>query len=390
MSEGRKGVKNYFQQLKLAVNPIYNEVQNRNKKRVPVKVESGNSESGHRKDCICKQLYFGMYLKSCEERKKVIEVAGRLWGEDKKLEFANYLMAVMYIETAGTFSPAIENKRANVLGLLQFQVATAISLNTTQAKLKAMSFIEQMDYVERYLFKSKKVLTTGVDLYLFVMLPSAVGMGNNPQGIIFDSSIDVPDSHPKGDGYLTKKEEREKNITKNPWAKKYGYKSNPSFLMEDKKKEYNTYTWKWSYLHQKLEYKRGYDNGKTYVWEVDEKFREELSAGEQLKYKGFCKNDQTNHTGERAPWMEVAIKEAQLAEGRKEWDVSEQVIKYHRFVGATESVKTPWCTSFLSWCLEQVDVKSIKTAGSRFYRFSEEDRMVNDRNSSFYKNLVKL
>ena len=44
MSEGRKGVKNYFKQLKLAVNPIYNEVQNRNKKRVPVKVESGAAQ----------------------------------------------------------------------------------------------------------------------------------------------------------------------------------------------------------------------------------------------------------------------------------------------------------------------------------------------------------
>ena len=37
----KKGVKNYFKQLKLAIDPIFNEVQNRNKKRVPVKVEGG-------------------------------------------------------------------------------------------------------------------------------------------------------------------------------------------------------------------------------------------------------------------------------------------------------------------------------------------------------------
>ncbi|MGQ8870418.1 PAAR-like protein [Myroides sp. TSA_177.3] len=39
----KKGVKNYFKQLKLAIDPIFNEVQNRNKKRVPVKVEVGNA-----------------------------------------------------------------------------------------------------------------------------------------------------------------------------------------------------------------------------------------------------------------------------------------------------------------------------------------------------------
>lgn len=41
ISAEKKGVKNYFKQLKLAIDPIYNEVQNRNKKRVPVKVEGG-------------------------------------------------------------------------------------------------------------------------------------------------------------------------------------------------------------------------------------------------------------------------------------------------------------------------------------------------------------
>lgn len=43
ISAEKKGVKNYFKQLKLAIDPIFNEVQNRNKKRVPVKVEVGNA-----------------------------------------------------------------------------------------------------------------------------------------------------------------------------------------------------------------------------------------------------------------------------------------------------------------------------------------------------------
>ncbi|EKB07649.1 hypothetical protein HMPREF9716_01688 [Myroides odoratus CIP 103059] len=45
ISAEKKGVKNYFKQLKLAIDPIYNEVQNRNKKRVPVKVEVGKPQT---------------------------------------------------------------------------------------------------------------------------------------------------------------------------------------------------------------------------------------------------------------------------------------------------------------------------------------------------------
>lgn len=137
--------------------------------------------------------------------------------------------------------------------------------------------------------------------------------------------------------------------------------------MEDKKKEYNTYTWKWSYLHQKLEYKRGYDNGKTYVWEVDEKFREELNAGEQFKYKGFCKNDQTNHTGERAPWLEVAFEEFKMFKGliEEESPLKERISEYFVLTGNSNlDYKAPWCAAFIRWCFSKTEYENTNTKGT--------------------------
>ncbi|KMQ69262.1 hypothetical protein ACM39_03965 [Chryseobacterium sp. FH2] len=40
---------------------------------------------------------------SCVFRKKVVEICSELWGEDNKIKIANGLMAVMKVETWGSF-----------------------------------------------------------------------------------------------------------------------------------------------------------------------------------------------------------------------------------------------------------------------------------------------
>ena len=130
-----------------------------------------------------------------------------------------------------------------------------------------MSFVEQMDYVKRYFERKKDLLNTMMDLYLLVMKPSAVGQGKNKDYAIFDESVSVPD----GDGSKTSAAERMKNINKEPWVTKYGYSSNPSFMLEkgeEKKRR------KWVYTKQQYEDRDGFEGGKTYIWEVEKVLRE--------------------------------------------------------------------------------------------------------------------
>ncbi|WP_158961388.1 TIGR02594 family protein [Myroides fluvii] len=323
MSEGRKGVKNYFQQLKLAVNPIYNEVQNRNKKRVPVKVESGNSESAHRKDCICKQLYFGMYLKSCEERKKVIEVAGRLWGEEDKIKWANYIMTIIYTETNKTYDPSIKNTQGNV-GLIQFGKSGSKDIGTTQDDLAKMTFVEQMDYVEKFLKKNYTKLKVPVDLYLMIFRPITAGNGSNPNYVILDSEI---------------KEQRN------------AYRNNPKFMLEKEEKLLK--------------------NGKTYVWEVDEIVQEVFSWGSCSKYIGACDHvDKEKFYNYRAPWMYIAIEKAKEMKGSTE-DSNPMYLNAKTYLRYCDNMKEPtdgtygpWCAAFMNWCVKHVGYSHVASAAS--------------------------
>jgi hypothetical protein len=88
-----------------------------------------------------------------------------------------------------------------------------------------MTFIEQMNFVEKYLKQNKDKMNTIVDFYLQVIKPSDVGKGNQPGYAVFDESISVPD----GDGKNTSTEQRFININREPWVTKYGYASNPYF-----------------------------------------------------------------------------------------------------------------------------------------------------------------
>ncbi|WP_338731769.1 transglycosylase SLT domain-containing protein [Mangrovimonas cancribranchiae] len=87
----------------------------------------------------------------------------------------NWLMAVMYFESAKTFSPSVQNPYTNATGLIQFMPATANELGTSINALKNMTAAEQMYYVYKYYVRYKSKLKSYVDLYLITFFPLAAG-----------------------------------------------------------------------------------------------------------------------------------------------------------------------------------------------------------------------
>lgn len=176
--------------------------------------QDGNSVTTLTPECVCKKydLIWGAKV-SCAFRKKVVEIAKSLWGEGRCKEMANALMAVMNVETAGTFSASkielkatgrlrkngspvrqymplskqeILDKAENfkgVVGLIQFtEIAIKalnqnFNLNLTKRKLALMSPTEQLSYVEHYfkLGDAYKKIQRGDDIYLHVFAPKGVG-----------------------------------------------------------------------------------------------------------------------------------------------------------------------------------------------------------------------
>lgn len=110
---------------------------------------------------------------------KVIQVA-------KNLNLnPNWLLAVMYFESARTFNPGITNGIGSV-GLIQFtRDKKGVEYKTINGKrymlsdLKKMTFIQQMDIVELY-YKdvakyTKKTAKSFIETYLVTFFPNALG-----------------------------------------------------------------------------------------------------------------------------------------------------------------------------------------------------------------------
>ena len=102
---------------------------------------------------------------------KVKEIAKRL--------NCNYrdLLAVMNAESG--ISATAKNPTSSASGLIQFVESTARSLGTTTAALRAMSPIDQLDYVEKYLRNAKSAAgfspneyISGGQLYALIFLPA--------------------------------------------------------------------------------------------------------------------------------------------------------------------------------------------------------------------------
>jgi len=97
---------------------------------------------------------------------KVISIAQKLGVP------AAALMIVMNNESG--LNSAIKNPNSSASGLIQFIESTAKELGTTTAKLRAMSNVEQLDYVYKYMNTYKGKLKDTADVYLAVFFPVAL------------------------------------------------------------------------------------------------------------------------------------------------------------------------------------------------------------------------
>src|SRR5262249_3055515 len=143
-------------------------------------------------------------------------------------EGANWLMAIMAFETIESFNPSKQNKWG-FTGLIQIGDSAARTIGTTTDTLRKMTDVDQLEYVEKYFAiykKHRKKLGTLTDTYLTVLYPEAAGHGSEKNYIVFDD-----------------------NATGEPKA---AYWKNSAFYKESGE--------------EKAE---GYENGKTYIWEVE-------------------------------------------------------------------------------------------------------------------------
>lgn len=180
----------------------------------------------------CAQLIWGEIVnqrlgakKACQFRKKVVKICSDLWGEEKKIEFANSLMACMAVETSRLFSSsvvklmtkfnsqgvALLNSKGkpireyrpltkqeisadpnlathNAVGLIQFtgpavkQINRTHGLSVTKQKLAFMDEIEQLDYVKLYFTSNTQLfnkIKSAEDIYLYIFCPDGVGQNDD-------------------------------------------------------------------------------------------------------------------------------------------------------------------------------------------------------------------
>jgi molecular chaperone GrpE (heat shock protein) len=283
--------------------------------------------------CVCKEynLIWGAKV-SCEFRKKVVEIS-------KKQNFdPNYLMAVMKVETSGTFSPSkielrqtgeykkngnhkrsyrgltrneilkLDENFVGAVGLIQFTPAAInglnnyYNLNLTKRKLALMTDIEQLDYVEKYIVmwkhsnKIKNKLTLA-DLYLLVFAPSKM-----------NGSDDNTTLYKEGTNY---------------------YEANKSIDTDGK-----------DGITKKELAKRAYDShieGKAYK---EKKFNCNLVSkkGTDKNEKGIL-DEMKELVDKHIPYSQQGVRNSMSKEGLKALDCSETVAIYLYKLGITSEVK---------------------------------------------------
>jgi len=122
---------------------------------------------------------------------EIVRVAKRVGISDPA-----FLANVINFESR--FNPQIQNKKhwhkgcggGYATGLLQFVPCTAAELGVTVSRIKNMSAIQQMQYVERY-FRLPRItkygsLTRQNDVFMAVFYPEAIGKGPN---YVFPASV---------------------------------------------------------------------------------------------------------------------------------------------------------------------------------------------------------
>lgn len=98
----------------------------------------------------------------------------------------NWLMFVMWFETAHTLDHRIMNKITKAIGLIQFMPSTARELGTTTEALGRLSNVEQLEYVKRYLSRYRGKMKDWLDVYCAVFYPQLIG---KPDTYVIDRSI---------------------------------------------------------------------------------------------------------------------------------------------------------------------------------------------------------
>lgn len=175
------------------------------------------------------QLIWGNKVSDKFEQ-KVIQICNELWGASRKMEMANGLMALMNVETWGTFkAQQLEGevnsrnpknmtissfhkngntKSSKAVGLIQFTQTALESmkefpkstpqnkgsqerydqLNTLKLKYAQMGEIDQLDMVKKYLLPAKSRIKTPPDIYLQVFAP--IGVGKPDSTILYKKGTD--------------------------------------------------------------------------------------------------------------------------------------------------------------------------------------------------------
>ena len=148
---------------------------------------------------------------------KVIEISKQIWGEGNKIKMANGLMAVMNVETNGSFKAhqimgkdlipldkmtkkdfeneisikqkdgSIEKKKSSRdVGLIQFTQDALVEigefkngsgfdkLHEVKLKFAKMGEIEQLKFVKKYFEKATNKIVSPEDIYLHVFAPAGV------------------------------------------------------------------------------------------------------------------------------------------------------------------------------------------------------------------------
>ncbi|WP_395972846.1 M23 family metallopeptidase [Chryseobacterium cucumeris] len=199
--------------------------------------------------CICQEQYKDLIWGgkvSCEFRKKVVQICAELWGENRKLEMANGLMAVMNVETSGSFkAQQLEGwnstkdpnkmtikdfwkegnrKSSRAIGLIQFTQDALQNnlkeyksnpklsveerfdeLNKLKLEYAQMGEIKQLDKVKKYFEPHKNSIKSPEDIYLSVFAP--IGVGKDDDFILYQK-------------YDNPQNEKEKTSNKNYKANK--------------------------------------------------------------------------------------------------------------------------------------------------------------------------
>jgi len=228
-------------------------------------VQEMNSD-GEKKNCICKKydLIWGRMV-DCSFRKKVVQVAKNLGLPQKGYKGANWLMAIMALETQKSFNPSKQN-RFGYTGLIQLGEDAASRLGTTTSALKRMSAVNQLDYVEKY-FSLKEFngkLNTLTDLYLAVLYPTACGHGKEKDFIVL---------------------------------KNRAYKNNPLFFKEKDERDKDGKA-------------KAKENGKTYVWEIEEVIYQLYKEGikwKELQFKNCEETEQLKSQANRIEDVEIVF-----------------------------------------------------------------------------------